>query len=95
MPDFDIDFDYDRRSEVINYVKEKYGEENVALIATFGTMAAKNAIRDVARTLNMPYSEVDKISKLIPNRIPKGIKAPLLKYYFGTTKNRKMKSILS
>lgn len=86
MPDFDIDFDYDRRSEVINYVKEKYGEENVALIATFGTMAAKNAIRDVARTLNMPYSEVDKISKLIPNRIPKGIKAPLLKYYFGTTK---------
>ena len=88
MPDFDIDFDYYRRSEVIDYVKQKYGEANVALIATFGTMAAKNAIRDVARTLNMPYSEVDKITKLIPNKLPKGIKKPpVLKYYFGTTGN--------
>lgn len=86
MPDFDVDFDYDRRGEVIEYVRQKYGEENVALIATFGTMAAKNAIRDVARTLNMPYSEVDKITKLIPNKLPKGIKKPpVLKYYFGTT----------
>jgi DNA polymerase-3 subunit alpha len=86
MPDFDVDFDYDRRGEVIEYVKQKYGEDNVALIVTFGTMAAKNAIRDVARTLNMPYSEVDKITKLIPNKLPKGLKKPpVLKYYFGTT----------
>lgn len=74
MPDFDVDFDYDRRGEVIEYVKRKYGEDHVALIATFGTMAAKNAIRDVARTLNVPYSEADKISKLIPNKLPDGIK---------------------
>ena len=86
MPDFDVDFDYDRRREVIEYVKKKYSEDNVALIVTFGTMAAKNAIRDVARTLNMPYSEVDKITKLIPGKLPKGIKKPpVLKYYFGTT----------
>ncbi len=86
MPDFDVDFDYDRRGEVIEYVKRKYGEDNVALIVTFGTMAAKNAIRDVARTLNMPYSEADKITKLIPGKLPQGIKKPpVLKYYFGTT----------
>jgi DNA polymerase-3 subunit alpha len=88
MPDFDIDFCYDRRGEVIEYVKQKYSEDNVALIVTFGTMAAKNAIRDVARTLNMPISEVDKITKLIPAKLPKGIKKPpVLKYYFGTTQN--------
>ncbi|MCI6542366.1 MAG: DNA polymerase III subunit alpha [Firmicutes bacterium] len=86
MPDFDVDFDYDRREEVIEYVKRKYGDDHVALIATFGTMAAKNAIRDVARTLNMPYSEADKIAKLIPAKLPAGIKKPpVLKYYFGTT----------
>ena len=86
MPDFDVDFDYDRRVEVIEYVKRKYGEDNVALIVTFGTMAAKNAIRDVARTLGMPYSEADKITKLIPGKLPAGIKKPpVLKYYFGTT----------
>ena len=90
MPDFDVDFDYDRRGEVIEYVKRKYGDDHVALIATFGTMAAKNAIRDVARTLNMPYSEADKISKLVPNRLPAGIKKPpVLKYYFGTTNDEK------
>ncbi len=86
MPDFDVDFDVDRRGEVIEYVKRKYSNDNVALIITFGTMAAKNAIRDVARTLNMPYSEVDKITKLIPNKLPSGIKKPpVLKYYFGQT----------
>ena len=90
MPDFDVDFDYDRRSEVIEYVKRKYGDDHVALIATFGTMAAKNAIRDVARTLNMPYSEADKIAKLIPNKLPAGIKKPpVLKYYFGVTGDEK------
>ena len=86
MPDFDVDFDFDRRPEVIDYVRRKYGDDHVALIATFGTMAAKNAIRDVARTLNMSYSEADKIAKLIPLKLPAGIKKPpVLKYYFGVT----------
>ncbi len=86
MPDFDVDFDYDRRGEVIDYVRRKYGNSNVALIVTFGTMAAKNALRDVARVLRMPYSEVDKIAKEIPDKLPEGIKKPpVLKYYFGVT----------
>ncbi len=66
MPDIDVDFCKDRRGEVINYVAQKYGSEHVAQIITFGTMAAKAAIRDVGRVLGMPYSEVDKIAKLIP-----------------------------
>lgn len=85
MPDFDVDFCYDRRLEVVEYARRKYGENNVAMIITFGTMAAKNAIRDVARTLRMPYSEADKITKEVPNKIPEGLKAPVLKYYFGLT----------
>jgi len=86
MPDFDVDFCYNRRNEVIEYVKRKYGEENVAFIGTFGTMAAKNAIRDVSRVLNIPLSDVDKICKEIPLKLPDGIKKPpVLKYYFGTT----------
>ncbi len=90
MPDFDVDFCYDRRNEVIDYVKEKYGEENVAFIGTFGTMAAKNAIRDVSRVLNIPLSQVDKICKEIPFKLPDGIsKPPVLKYYFGTTSDEK------
>lgn len=66
MPDFDIDFCFERRGEVIEYVKEKYGRDHVAQIITFGTMAAKGAVRDVGRVLGLPYSEVDKIAKLIP-----------------------------
>ena len=66
MPDIDIDFCYERREEVINYVKQKYGEDKVAQIITFGTMAARAAIRDVGRVINMPYNEVDKIAKQIP-----------------------------
>ncbi|HMK60498.1 MAG TPA: DNA polymerase III subunit alpha [Dissulfurispiraceae bacterium] len=66
MPDIDVDFCKDRRQEVINYVSEKYGHDNVAQIITFGTMASKAAIRDVGRVLDIPYAEVDKISKLIP-----------------------------
>lgn len=66
MPDIDIDFCYERREEVIEYVKEKYGEDKVAQIITFGTMAARAAIRDVGRVINMPYNEVDKIAKQIP-----------------------------
>ena len=66
MPDIDIDFCYERREEVIDYVIEKYGEDKVAQIATFGTMAARGSIRDVGRALNMPYGEVDYIAKQIP-----------------------------
>ena len=69
MPDIDIDFADDRRDEVINYVVEKYGKENVAQIITFGTMKARAVIRDVGRSLKIPYSEVDRIAKLIPPEI--------------------------
>ena len=86
MPDFDVDFCYDRRLEVVEYTRRKYGEDNVAMIITFGKMQAKNAIKDVARVLRFPYSEVDKLTKEIPNKLPDGIKKPpVLKYYFGTT----------
>ncbi|HAG04571.1 MAG TPA: DNA polymerase III subunit alpha [Lachnospiraceae bacterium] len=68
MPDIDIDFCYKRRQEVIDYVKEKYGTDQVSQIITFGTMKAKNAVRDVGRVLEIPYSDVDKIAKLIPLR---------------------------
>lgn len=66
MPDIDIDFCYERRQEVINYVIDKYGEDKVAQIITFGTMKAKAAVRDVGRALNVSYSEVDAIAKAIP-----------------------------
>ena len=68
-PDFDVDFQDNRREEVFEYVKEKYGEGKVAKIITFGTMAAKNAIKDVARVLRVPYAEVDKVTKAIPNTV--------------------------
>lgn len=66
MPDIDIDFCYERRGEVINYVIEKYGADKVAQIITFGTMKAKAAVRDVGRAMNMSYNEVDVIAKAIP-----------------------------
>ena len=66
MPDIDIDFCYEKRQDVINYVIEKYGADHVSQIITFGTMAARNAIRDVGRALNIPYSDVDRIAKMIP-----------------------------
>ena len=66
MPDFDIDFCMDRRNEIIDYVKQKYGKENVAQIITFGALWSKAAIRDIGRVLQLPYSRVDKIAKLIP-----------------------------
>ena len=69
MPDIDIDFCYERREEVIDYVKRKYGEDHVAQIITFGTMGAKLAIRDVGRVLDIPYNKVDKIAKEIPNAL--------------------------
>jgi len=67
MPDIDIDFCMERREEVIDYIKDKYGHKNVAKIATFGTLSARAVVRDVGRALEMPYKEVDKIAKLIPN----------------------------
>lgn len=66
MPDIDMDFADDRRHEVIEYVAEKYGKDHVAQIITFGTMAARNAVRDTGRVLGMPYTDVDRIAKLIP-----------------------------
>ena len=66
MPDIDIDFCFERRGEVITYVTEKYGADKVAQIATFGTMAARAAIRDVGRALDMPYGEVDRVAKMVP-----------------------------
>ena len=66
MPDFDIDFCYERRNEVIDYVTEKYGKDKVAQIITFGTMAARAAVRDVGRALGIPYARVDTIAKMIP-----------------------------
>lgn len=66
MPDFDIDFCYERRGEVIDYVINKYGSDHVAQIITFGTMAARGSLRDVGRALNMPYHVVDSVAKLVP-----------------------------
>ncbi|MGZ8448173.1 MAG: DNA polymerase III subunit alpha [Candidatus Deferrimicrobiaceae bacterium] len=66
LPDIDCDFCKDRRDEVLRYVEDRYGKENVAQIITFGTMKARAAVRDVGRVLEMPYAEVDKIAKLIP-----------------------------
>jgi DNA polymerase-3 subunit alpha len=67
MPDFDIDFCQDRREEVIRYVQQKYGREQVAQIITFGSLQARAALRDVGRVLEMPYGQVDRICKLVPN----------------------------
>jgi DNA polymerase-3 subunit alpha len=72
MPDIDIDFCFERRPEVIEYVTEKYGEDKVAQIITFGTMAAKAAIRDAGRVFDIPYGRVDKIAKLIPEGLNEG-----------------------
>jgi len=69
QPDIDIDFCMERRDEIIDYVSKNYGKENVAQIITFGKMQAKGVIRDVGRVLDMPYKEVDRIAKLIPNAL--------------------------
>ena len=69
MPDFDIDFCYVRRQEVIDYVVNKYGADHVAQIVTFGTMAARAAVRDVGRVLDIPYAVCDSVAKLIPNEL--------------------------
>lgn len=69
MPDFDIDFCYERRGEVIDYVNRKYGNDHVAQIITFGTLAARAAVRDVGRALGMSYQSVDVVAKLIPHEL--------------------------
>ena len=69
MPDIDIDFCMNRRGEVIEYVTQKYGRDNVAQIITFGTMAAKAAIKDVGRAMDMPYADVDRIAKMVPTTL--------------------------
>jgi DNA polymerase-3 subunit alpha len=66
MPDFDIDFCQDRREEVIRYVQERYGREQVAQIITFGTLQARAVLRDVGRVLQMPYGQVDRLCKMVP-----------------------------
>ena len=66
MPDFDIDFCQDRRDEVIRYVQGRYGRDQVAQIITFGTLQARGVLRDVGRVLQMPYGQVDKLCKLVP-----------------------------
>ncbi|MDR1762852.1 MAG: DNA polymerase III subunit alpha [Dysgonamonadaceae bacterium] len=72
MPDIDIDFDDDGRGKVLNWVTEKYGKERVAHIVTYGTMAAKSSIKDVARVQKLPLSESDRLSKLVPDKFPEG-----------------------
>ncbi len=69
MPDIDIDFCFERRQEVIDYVVEKYGKDKVVQIVTFGTLAAKGVIRDVGRVMDLPYSYVDSIAKMVPNEL--------------------------
>ncbi len=69
MPDIDIDFCYERRQEVIDYVSRKYGAEKVVQIVTFGTLAAKGVIRDVGRVMDLPYAYVDSLAKMIPNEL--------------------------
>ena len=69
MPDFDVDFCYEKRDQVIDYVCRKYGHDHVSQITTFGTMSARMVIRDVGRVLDVPYAETDKIAKMVPNEL--------------------------
>ena len=70
MPDIDIDFDDDGRGDVLRWVTDKYGKEKVAHIITYGTMATKSSIKDVARVQNLPLQEANRLTKLIPDRLP-------------------------
>jgi len=97
MPDIDIDFCYEKRNEVIKYVTNKYGPRNVAQLITFGRMAAKQAIRDAGRVFEVPYSDVDKIAKMIPNQLDITIDtalevSPELKEVYNT--NEKIKKVI-
>jgi DNA polymerase-3 subunit alpha len=88
MPDIDIDFCFERRQEVIDYVVEKYGKEKVVQIITFGTMAAKAVIRDVGRVMDIPYAQVDAVAKMVPNELnmtlEKAMSNPELKKVYET-----------
>ena len=77
MPDFDVDFCYERRQEVIDYVSRKYGADHVSQIITFGTMSARMVIRDVGRVLDVPYATADKLAKMVPNELHITIKKAL------------------
>ncbi len=77
MPDFDVDFCYDRRDEVIGYVSEKYGKDHVSQIGAFGTLGARAAVRDVGRVMGLTYNEVDAVAKLIPHRMDMTVKEAL------------------
>lgn len=79
MPDIDVDFCYERREEVIDYVIRKYGSDHVAQIVTFGTLAARASIRDVGRALGIPYNTVDTVSKMIPRELGMTIEKALTK----------------
>ncbi len=97
MPDIDIDFCYIRRQEVIDYVIEKYGHDKVAQIVTFGTMAARAAIRDVGRALGIPYAEVDTVAKLVPFELHQTLEralsiSPQLKEHYDS--DEKIKSLI-
>ncbi len=98
MPDIDIDFCYEKRGRVIDYVVDKYGSDNVAQIVTFGTMAAKQAVRDVGRAMGLPYGEVDAVAKMIPFRLGITLQdaindVPALKELFET--NRSVQHLLN
>jgi DNA polymerase-3 subunit alpha len=98
LPDIDIDFCMRRRGEVIEYVTQKYGRENVAQIITFGTMAAKAAVKDVGRAMDIPYGEVDRLAKLIPTTLGIDLEtalaeAPLLKAAINS--DEKLKDLMS
>ena len=77
MPDFDVDFCYEHRQDVIDYVSRKYGHDHVSQIITFGTMSARMVIRDVSRVLDVPYLEADTLAKMIPNELHITIKKAL------------------
>ena len=92
MPDFDIDFCYNRREEVIDYVKSKYGDDKVAQIVTFGTLAPRAAVRDVGRAIGLPYGKVDAVAKLIPrdaSSIEEAISTAELKTLYTTDEETK------
>src|SRR5579885_3191404 len=98
MPDIDIDFCMRRRGEVIDYVTQKYGRENVAQIITFGTMAAKAAIKDVGRAMDIPYGEVDRLAKMVPATLGIELKdaleeAPQLK--FAVNSDERLKDLMA
>ncbi|MDE5830268.1 MAG: DNA polymerase III subunit alpha, partial [Clostridia bacterium] len=86
MPDFDVDFCYEKRQDVIDYVSNKYGHDHVSQIITFGTMSARMVIRDVGRVLDYPYAETDKLAKMVPNEIHITIKKAM-------EQNRELKEI--